>query len=142
MVPLYTLLLAALGALKWVVAGRAARTEKKYTAAALAAEQAARTVKPGNAGGHDPLTAAKRQYELGRLVQVRDALEARYHGWQARADRVDALLTRLRRAKGRLVPYLCGVADVALVLVALHLLGLPHGLSPDQVRTWAQSLVK
>jgi hypothetical protein len=31
---------------------------------------------------------------------------------------------------------------VALVLVALLLLGLPHGLTADQVRTWAEALVK
>ena len=142
MVPLYAVFLAALGGLKWVLAGRAARTEKKYTAAALAAQQAARPVKTGNAGGPDALTAAKRQYELGRLVQARDVLEARYLGWQARSERVGNTLTRLRSAKGLFVPYLCGVVDVALVLAALHLLGLPHGLNPDQVRAWAEVLVK
>src|SRR5688572_14069354 len=142
MVPLYAVFLAALGGLKWVLAGRAARTEKKYTAAALAAQQAARPVKPGNASGLDALAAAKRQYELGRLVQVRDVLEARYLGWQARAERVGSTLTRLRSAKGLFVPYLCGVVDVALVLLALHTLGLPHGLNPDQVRTWAEVLLK
>ncbi len=142
MVPLYTLLLAALGAVKRLLAARAARTEKKYTAAALAAEKAARQVqaKPGNASALDALAAAKRQYELGRLVQRRDVLEAKYLGWQAKADRVGGLLARLRTAKGRLVPYACGVVDVALVLVALHLLGLPHGLTPASVKTWAVSL--
>ena len=74
MVPLYTLFLAGLGGLKWVLAGRAARAERKYTAAALVAEQAARQtqVKPGNASA-DPLALAKRYYELGRLVEDRDA---------------------------------------------------------------------
>jgi hypothetical protein len=142
MVPLYAVFLAALGGARWALAVRAARTEKKFTAAALAAQQAARPIKPGNAGGHDPLAAARRQYELGRLVQVRDALEARYLGWQGRADRAGELLTRLRSAKGLFVPYLCGVVDVALVLVALHLLGLPHGLGQDQVQAWAEALVK
>jgi hypothetical protein len=142
MVPLYAVFLAALGGLKWVLAGRAARTEKKFMAAALTAQQAARPVKPGNAGAPDALVAAKKQYELGRLVQARDVLEARYLGWQARAERVGATLTRLRSAKGLFVPYLCGVVDVVLVLGALHLLGLPHGLNPDQVRAWAEVLVK
>ena len=142
MVPLYAVFLAALGVVRWALAGRAARTERKYTAAALAAEQAARPVKPGNASGVDALTAAKRQYELGRLVQARDVLEARYLGWEARSDRVGALVGRLRAAKGRLVPYLFGVVDVTLVLVALHLLGLPHGVKPDEVRSWAEALVK
>jgi hypothetical protein len=142
MVPLYAVFLAALGGLKWVLAGRAARTEKKFMAAALAAQQAARPVKPGNASGHDALAAAKKQYELGRLVQARDVLEARYHGWQARAERAASTLTRLRSAKGLFIPYLCGVVDVALVLAALHALGLPHGLNPDQVRAWAEVLMK
>ena len=108
----------------------------------LLPQQAARPVKPGNASTPDALAAAKKQYELGRLVQARDVLEARYLGWQARAERVGSALTRLRSAKGLFVPYLCGVVDVALVLVGLHLLGLPHGLNPDEVRSWADVLVK
>ena len=58
------------------------------------------------------------------------------------AESLMSILTRLRSAKGLFVPYLCGVVDVALVFVVLHLLGLPHGLDPDQVRTWAEVLVK
>ena len=142
MVPLYTVVLTALGGLKWVLAGRAARTEKKYTAAALEAEQAARQaqVKPGNAAQADVFAAAKRQYELGRLVELRDQLEARYHGQEARAERVGKLVARLRGVKGRLVPYLFGVVDVALVMVALHYLGLPHDLDPEKLTVWAETL--
>ena len=138
MVPLYTVFLTALSGWKWVLAGRAARTEKKYTAAALEAEQAARQAqtKPGNASQPDVFTTAKRQYELGRLVELRDQLEARYHGWQARTDRLGQLVMRLRGVKGRLVPYVFGVVDVALVLVALHYLGLPHDLDPVKVTAW------
>jgi hypothetical protein len=142
MIPLYTLFLSALGGLKWVLAGRAARTEKKYTAAALEAEQAARQaqVKPGNASQPDVFAAAKRQYELGRLVQLRDQLEVRYHGWQGRADRIGKLVARLRGVKGRLVPYLFGVVDVVLVMAALHYLGLPHDLDKDKVTAWAETM--
>jgi len=142
MVPLYTVFLTALSGWKWVLAGRAARTEKKYTTAALEAEQAARQaqMKPGNASQPDVFATAKRQYELGRLVELRDQLEVRYHGWQGRTDRLGQLVTRLRGVKGRLVPYLFGVVDVVLVVVALHYLGLPHDLDPDKVTAWAATM--
>jgi hypothetical protein len=96
--------------------------------------------RPGNANHDFALVAAKRQYELGQLVLKRDALETKYLRRQARSDAVDAVLGRTLGWKGRLVPYLLGVADVALVLTALHYLGLPHGLSEDAVRAWAQAL--
>ncbi len=142
MVPLYAVFLTALGGLKWVLAGRAARTEKKYTTAALEAEQAARQtqVKPGNAAHADVFATAKRQYELGRLVERRDLLETKYHGQQGRAERAAKLVARLRGVQGRLVPYLFGVVDVVLVMVALHYLGLPHDLDPDKVTAWAETL--
>jgi hypothetical protein len=142
MVPLYAVFLAAVGGLKWALVRRAARTEKKYTAAALAAQQAARPVKPGNAASGDALATAKRQYELGRLVQVRDALEARYLYWQAKADQVGAYLRRQRAARGRLVPYLLGIVDVNLVFAAMHRFGLPAEFDPNQLRVWVETLVK
>ena len=144
MVPLYALVVTALAGLKGLLARRAGRLERKYTRAALAAEQAAKQAhtKPGNAGSAGALAHAKHQYELGRLVQHRDVLEAKYLAWQGRADRLAHRLARLRGWNGRLVPYLCGVIDVALVLTALHHLGLPHGLTETQVREWAQALAK
>ncbi len=142
MVPLYAVFLAALGGLRWVLAGRAVRTEKKYTAAAIAAQKAAREVRPGNARSSDAMATARQQYELGRLVQARDELEARYHASQARAEAVGAYRDRMRAARGRLVPYLCGVVDVNLILVALHRFGLPSEIDPNQLRVWVETLVK
>lgn len=140
MIPLYTLGLAGLSGLKWALTRRANRTERKYVAAAHQAEAVARKmqVKPGNAAA-DPFAAAKAQYELGRLVQIRDALELKYLTWQRRSDGAGRLLGKLRGAKGRLVPYLLGVVDVGLVLTALHHLGFPHGLSVESVRQWAET---
>ena len=77
-----------------------------------------------------------------RLVQIRDWLEARSLAWQARADRVGSYLHRLKAARGRLVPYLFGVVDVNLVLVALHRFGLPNEIDPYQLRAWVETLVK
>ena len=142
MVPLYALIVAVLSALKRLLVRRAARVERKYTAVALAAQTTAKGLhgKPGNASNADPLAAAKRQYELGRLVEARDRLEAKYVRAQARADGVAALVGRLAAWKGRAVPYLAGVADVALLLTAAHYLGLPHGLTPGTVKAWAEGL--
>lgn len=142
MVPLYTAFVAALGGLRWLLAGRAARTERKFAQAARAAEQAARLAqtRPGNASAADPLAAAKRQYELGRLVEVRDALEAKYVAWQAAADRTGKLVVRLRDWKGRTVPYLFGVADAAIVLAVMHAAGVFPGFDVSAAREWAANV--
>ncbi len=142
MVPLYAMFVVLLGGLKAALARRATRVGRKYTASARAAEQAARAVrtKPGNASAADPLTAAKQQYELGRLVQVRDGLELKYLAALTRSNRADAALAKARGWKGRAVPYLLGVADVTLALVALHHLGLPQGLTPVTGGAWAPTL--
>lgn len=141
MIPLYTLLLTALSSVRWALSRKAARTERKYVKAAHEAEAVARQyhTKPGNASAADPYTTAKRQYELGRLVEVRDKWEAKYLTWQARTEKAGRTLTKLRGIKGRFVPYLLGVVDVGLVLSALHYLGLPHGLTTQTIQEWARS---
>ena len=144
MVPLYTLMLTALAGVKWALAGRAARTEKKYTRAALDAEKLARELqtKPGAPGSGDTFAQAKRQYELGRVVETRDRLEAKFLTCQGKAEKVAAVVAKLRNWNGRVVPYLLGVADVVLVLVLLDRLGFPHGMDVTAVRAWAEALVK
>lgn len=144
MVPLYTLMLTALAGVKWALAGRAARTETKYTRAALDAEKLAREMqaKPGASSHADTFTHAKRQYELGRVVEKRDRLEAKFLTCQVKADKVAALVAKLRGWNGRVVPYLFGVVDVALLLVLLDRLGFPHGLDLNAIRAWAEALVK
>jgi hypothetical protein len=138
MVPLYTLLTLAVAVLKGALARRAARVERKYAKAAKAAEAVARQAQAKPGGAVDPFVVAKSQYELGRLVEKRDALEAKSLAWQARSEKAAAALAKLRNWNGRLVPYLMGVVDVGLVLGGLHLLGLPHGLSADGVQAWAK----
>ncbi|MFO0849071.1 MAG: hypothetical protein U0871_11040 [Gemmataceae bacterium] len=116
MIPLYALVLAGLAGLRGILAGRAARTERKYAKAALAAEASAKVTvtRPGNGAGADPLTVARRQYELGRLVQTRDHYGERYVVWQGRADRVGNALYRLRRAQERRRSRTCRCGRVAL----------------------------
>jgi hypothetical protein len=143
MIPLYSLLVAALASMKWTLGRRAVRTERKYVKAAYEAEETAKKlqVKPGN-GKADPFATAKGQYELGRLVEIRDALEEKYLAHQGRHDTAGRALAKVCRWKGRLVPYALGVIDVGLVLAALHALGLPHSLTADTVREWAQAMAK
>jgi hypothetical protein len=140
MVPLYALLTLVVAALKGLLSARAARVERKYAKAAKEAEAVARAVqaKP-TTGAVDPYAVAKSQYELGRLVEKRDDLEAKTLAWQARAEKAAVVLAKLRGLNGRLVPYLMGVVDVGLVLVVLSTLGLPHGLTAEGVQVWAKS---
>ncbi len=140
MVPLYALLTMAVTALKSLLSARAARVERKYAKAAKEAEAVARQVQAKPTGGAvDPYAQAKSHYELGRLVEKRDALEAKTLAWQARADKAAVALATLRGMNGRLVPYLMGIVDVGLVLTALNFLGQPHGLTNEGVEAWAKS---
>lgn len=142
MVPLYALLVAVLSGLRAALTRRASRTERKYARAALDAQNLAEAsrVKPGSGGAGDPFAAAKRQYGLGRLVEARDRLEARFLSWQARAEAVGDVVARLRGWNGRAVPYLLGVADAGLVLAALTYLGPARGLTADAVKGWVETL--
>lgn len=136
MVPLYTLLTLAVAVLKGALAARTGRVERKYAKAAKAADETAKAVRGKSA---DPLAAAKAQYELGRLVEKRDTLEAKSLAWQARSEKAAAVLAKLRGWNGRLVPYLMGMVDVSLVLGGLYLTGIPHGLTAEGVEAWAKS---
>jgi hypothetical protein len=140
MVPLYALLTLAVASVKGWLAARAAGVEKKYAKAAKEAEAVARAVQAKPAGGAvDPYALAKSHYELGRLVEKRDRLEGKTLAWQARAEKATAVLAKLKGLNGRLMPYLMGVVDVGLVLTALSMLGLPHGLTVEGVEEWAKS---
>ena len=139
MVPLYALLLTGMAGLRRVLAGRAAGLERKYVTAAKRAEEAARLLhaKSGNGRPPDPLAAARRQYELGRLVQVRDRLSDRYMAAQTRADATNGRLYKLKAAKGRAVPYLLGLADAALLAMAVG----KYGGTAGGVRAWVTTLL-
>jgi phosphate/sulfate permease len=142
MVPLYALFIAMLNGLKRMLAKRAVRLERKFARAALAAQQAVKTVqtKPGNGSTADPLMAAKRQYELGKLAEDRDQLESKYVRWQSAADRLERFVTRLQNWKGRGVPYAFGVIDTALVLGLLYSVGIIQGFDPTLVQKYVAAV--
>jgi hypothetical protein len=142
MIFLYTLLLLLLGVTRFVVMRRAGALERKFTRMALAADKLAREpFKPGNGNKWEVCQAAKRQYQLGILVQKRDRLEARHHFWDALADKLTRWKTALSNWKGKKLPYTLGVVDVALVLYALDRLGLGEYTSPEALWELAASLI-
>ncbi len=126
MILFYLLLLLVLLLARVVVALRARALEKKYVRAANAARD--HLLKPvfktSNAGKVDTTEYAKQQFLLGQAVEHRDRIEARYLAWQNRSDRLGVLMKRLRGFRGRFIPYVAGVVDLALILLLLGWLGI------------------
>ncbi len=118
MILLYTLgwLVLRFGSL--ITQRRARSLERKYVAAAQQADQLAKQLsyRNGNSNHNDLFTNARRQYELGRLVQIRDRLEAKFDTWSAFAEMFRSWRTRLLNWKGRLVPYSLGALDLAVIV--------------------------
>ena len=125
MILLYVALLALLLAARLLIAVRVGRLEKKYMRVSRQAQELASqpVFKQGNGARPDPYKAAKHQYELGRVAQKRDRVEARYTAWQSLSERVSRLTRRLTAWRGRTAPYLVGALDTALAVAALQLLG-------------------
>jgi hypothetical protein len=125
MILLYTFLLLLLGAVSFLVGRRAGRLERKYAQLALATEKLLREPQPreGNSGKHDPCRSAKRQYQLGLLVQKRDRLEGKYESWQQLAEKLGRCVAGVRSWKGKTLPYALGVIDTALVAFVVDYLG-------------------
>ena len=125
MIVLYAMGLALLGVAAFL-AGRRARTlERKYVAAAKAAERLVHdlSMKNGNRSHLDPCVNAKKTYELGVVVQKRDRLETKYAAWESRSENLKMARTLLRSWKGRKAPYLMGAIDAALIVAALVAFG-------------------
>ena len=131
MIFLYTALLIVLFVARFLVRRRAASLEKKLTRAAVEAEQLARLTphREGNSARYDTYQVAKRQYLLGILVQKRDRLEAKHDAWLAVAERFGYMTQRLRRWKGKKLPYTFGILDVSFVLYLIDYLGVGEHVS-------------
>jgi hypothetical protein len=135
MIFLYSLLVLVLGLAGFLARRRAAMLESKYTRVARQADQLLRqsTLKEGNSNRNDPFLAAKRQFELGRVADKRDRVEARYSSWQRLSDRLSRLTARVRGWKGRKLPYSFGVIDVASVLWLIDRLGFGDYVSANRL---------
>ena len=125
MIVLYAIGLALLGVATFITGRRARSLERKYVAAAKDAERLSNdlTLRGGNRLQADPCAAARKTFELGRLVQKRDRLEAKYTAWEARGERLAKTRDRLRRWKGRFTPYAMGAVDAILIVAGLAYLG-------------------
>jgi hypothetical protein len=125
MILLYTLALFLLGVIKMLIGWRVAFLERRYTRAALAVVKLLRepAFRDGNGNRGDVGQSAKRQYQLGVLVQQRDYLEAKHDRWQLRAEKIGAAVNAVRSWKGRKLPYTLGVLDVSGLLYLIDYLG-------------------
>ena len=126
MIFLYTTLVVLVGMAHFLIKRRTAALEKKYARVAKAADTLLRqpNLREGNSSRADPYQAAKRQYQLGLLVQKRDRVEAKYTAWQGVAERTGKLVAGLKNWKGRKLPYTFGVLDVTGALALVDYLGL------------------
>ncbi len=130
MIVLYTTLFLFLSVTLFLVKRRASRLERHYARLATQANELLNKfpIKGKGADG-DPFEAARRQYELGLVVQKRDRTESRYTAWQGLAEKFDGLFKRLRAWKGRTVPYLFGILDVVGLIALLEYLGASRYVS-------------
>jgi hypothetical protein len=135
MILVYLSLFLFLGLLRLLIAVRVRLLERKYVRAAAEAQALLQqpVYREGNGRHADPSKSAKQQFVLGSLVQKRDRAEGRYAAWQARSEKLGQVVRRVRAWKGRLVPYLLGVADVVLLLGLLYATGLADSLQLPKV---------
>jgi hypothetical protein len=133
MILIYTFLLIVLGTIGFLINRRVAALEKKYTRTAIDADKLLlkqTALRPGNSNSKlDTAEGAKRQYQLGQLVQKRDYLEAKHLSWQIFANRFDRWVARLRDWKGRKLPYTMGALDVSGALYLIDYFGVGQYVS-------------
>ncbi len=138
MILVYALIVLMLGMLAALTGWRARALERRYARAARQADALAKDLsfRSGNNSKPDAFLTAKRQYELGRLVQIRDRLEEKHDKWQARAGKCRSLKNRLQNCKGRFLPYALGAVDVVGAFLVLSVFGI---MNAEQLRSAVQA---
>ena len=144
MILVYASLILLLVVARFVIVRRVAALERKFVRVARATDELLKgqTVRPGNGNKPDPYAVARQAYLLGRAVERRERVEARYCAWQKFAERFTNLVSAVRGWKGRKLPYVVGALDVLLVLGTLDYLGYREQLSAQAVIDFVSSLVK
>lgn len=141
MILLYTLSLLSLGLVGGLLAWRARALERRFGRLSLAVLRLAEPqARPGNQK-IDVCADARRTYELGRLVQQRDALLARWLKRQKRTEAVTGWLQALRSWKGRKLPYTFGAVDIWILLTLVDQVGLSQVLGPRALLQQVLSLL-
>jgi hypothetical protein len=140
MILIYTAILLILAIMGWLVQRRVTRLEGKFGRVAKQANQIA--LEPAFTHGTrlDPCRIAKRQYQLGVLVQKRDRIEGKVHAWQAFADRFKGVTARVKGWKGKKLPYTFGVVDVSCLLYAIDSAGVARHVNLGQAWRWLMTL--
>jgi hypothetical protein len=154
MIVLYTLLMFVLMAARFVVGRRVARLEKKFIQTSDQADHLLADSLPREGVKMEPLViagvtvqkktavkdvkpdaaqVAKRQLQLGLLVQKRDRLEDKHLAWERRYDGLNAVIQRVRSWKGRKLPYTLGVLDVSTAMYLVDRYGLAEYVNPERV---------
>jgi hypothetical protein len=143
MILLYILLLLFLGAIKVLIDRRLVRLEQKHSRTAKAADAllGIPLYREGNSNRFNPYENAKRQYQLGLLVQKRDRLEAKHDAWMALSEWFNAWLSKLRDWKGKKLPYTLGVLDVSFLLYLVDYFGVGEYVSVRALAHWVKSLL-
>jgi len=160
MILLYSTLLIFLVTAKFLIDRRAARLEKKHSQTASAADALIVPSAPKETPRAEPLTiagipvavakrtqvrsdpgpskadledTAKRQLQLGLLVQKRDRLEEKHLAWAARSESVGRAVARVRAWKGKKLPYTMGVADVSTAMYLVDHYGVNQYVNFQQL---------
>jgi len=143
MILVYALLLLLLLVARFLIVRRVAALEKKYTRVARATDELfkVQATRPGNGSRPDAYAAARQSYLLGRAVERRERVEARYCAWQKIAERASALIATVRGWKGRRLPYVAGVCDVLCILGTLDYLCYRQHLSTQALVEFLNALV-
>ncbi|MCE9530537.1 MAG: hypothetical protein K8T89_05315 [Planctomycetes bacterium] len=139
MILIYAIFVFLLGACAALARMRQRSLERKFIRAAQTATRTAKelTFRGGNCNEvHDSLKAAKRQFELGRLVQIRDRLEEKNHAWERRSETCGRIKRALLTYKGRFAPYAFGVVDLVGVFA---LLAMSKIVEPNHLQIALQS---
>jgi len=138
MILIYAAIVLLLGKCAMLARWRQRSLESKFVKAAEAAGRAAKELsyRGGNSNLPDPLKTAKREFELGRLVQIRDRLEEKYDAWEQRSEKCGKVKRALLGYKGRFAPYVFGVVDLLGVIAVLTLIKV---VDPNHLQVALQS---
>jgi hypothetical protein len=141
MILIYTGLVLILAVAGFLIQRRVSNLERKFGRVARAVQQVA--LEPAYKVGTrlDPCQIAKRQYQLGQLVQKRDRVEQKYHAWQAFADRFGAATARVKAWKGKKLPYTFGVVDVSCLLYTIDTLGFGRHINLTHAWHWLKTVL-
>ena len=141
MILIYTVVVLILVIASWLIQRRVARLERKFSHVAKQTNQVALETAFKQGTRFDACQIAKRQYQLGQLVQKRDRVEGKVHAWQAFADRFKGMTSRVKGWKGKKLPYTFGVVDVSCLLYTIDSVGMGRHVNLAQAWRWFLSLI-